>query len=217
MTKKEIILIGGGGHCKSCIEVITSTDEYTIAGIVDVKEKVGTTILGYPIIGSDEDLPQLKEKYNVALVTVGQIKTSTIRKKIFEALTALEFELPAIVAKSAVVSEFSKLAPGTIVMHQAMVNANTSIGKNCIINSKALIEHDCVVGNHTHISTNATLNGEVKVGNDCFVGSNSSFLNGVTVGDEVIIGINSVIVNNISEKGTYWGSPIQKIRWVKKR
>ena len=33
--KKNIILIGGGGHCKSCIDVIEAEDKFEIAGIVD--------------------------------------------------------------------------------------------------------------------------------------------------------------------------------------
>jgi FlaA1/EpsC-like NDP-sugar epimerase len=55
--KQKIILIGGGGHCKSCIDVIEQEGKYTIAGVVDVKEKAGQTIMGYPFIGTDDDLP----------------------------------------------------------------------------------------------------------------------------------------------------------------
>ena len=35
---KKIILIGGGGHCKSCIDVIEQEGKYRIAGIVDMAE-----------------------------------------------------------------------------------------------------------------------------------------------------------------------------------
>ena len=31
----SIVLIGGGGHCKSCIEVINSDGRYRIEGVVD--------------------------------------------------------------------------------------------------------------------------------------------------------------------------------------
>ena len=51
MNKKQIILIGGGGHCKSCIDVIESTNEFSIAGIVDTKDKIGTsynTFISFP-------------------------------------------------------------------------------------------------------------------------------------------------------------------------
>ena len=56
MSDNKIILIGGGGHCKSCIEVIESKGDFVIAGIIDVKEKIGTSLLGYPVIGCDDDL-----------------------------------------------------------------------------------------------------------------------------------------------------------------
>jgi len=35
--KKELILIGGGGHCTACIDVIEQEGRFAIAGIVDVE------------------------------------------------------------------------------------------------------------------------------------------------------------------------------------
>ena len=36
---KELILIGGGGgHCRSCIDVIEQEQKFKIAGIIDKKE-----------------------------------------------------------------------------------------------------------------------------------------------------------------------------------
>lgn len=212
MNKKEIILIGGGGHCKSCIDVIESSSEFTIAGIIDTKEKFGETVLGYPVIGCDDDLTELKQKYDYALITVGQIKTAAIRIKIFNNLIELGFTLPVIKASSAYVSPHASIGDGTIIMHQAIVNASTTIGENCIINTKALIEHDNIIGDNCHISTNSVLNGNVNIGNECFVGSCSTFVNGLTVTNNVFIGINSVINKSIKELGIYVGNPIRKIR-----
>lgn len=56
MSKKPIILIGGGGHCISCIDVIELEVKYAIIGIFDLPEKVGQRILGYEIIGTDEQI-----------------------------------------------------------------------------------------------------------------------------------------------------------------
>ena len=52
--KPEIILIGGNGHCKACINVVEQENKYQIAGIIDVPEKLGQKILGYKVIGNDE-------------------------------------------------------------------------------------------------------------------------------------------------------------------
>ncbi len=56
---KEIILIGGGGHCKSVIDVIEQESQFVIVGIVDKSKLIGTDVLGYPVIGSDSDLESL--------------------------------------------------------------------------------------------------------------------------------------------------------------
>ena len=212
MNKKQIILVGGGGHCKSCIEVIESSVEFEIAGIIDVKEKIGDFILGYEIIGCDDDLIDLKKRYEYAIVTVGQIKSNQVRVNIYKNLKELGYKLPVIVASTAIVSRHSKIESGTIVMHQSFVNADCVIGENCIINSKVLVEHDCVVGNNCHISTGSKINGNVNIGNDCFVGSNSSLVNGIMVADRVLLGINSLVIKSIKEAGIYAGNPLRKIK-----
>ena len=171
---KEIILIGGGGHCRSVIDVIELDGKFKIAGIIEKdKNLIGQKVLNYEVIGSDEDLEKFREKYEYAFITVGQIKNSSPRIKIFEKLKKLKFKLPVIVSPLAYVSKYSKIEEGTIIMHHALVNANTKIGKNCIINTKALIEHDAVIEDFCHISTGAIINGGVIVKQGSFVGSNS--------------------------------------------
>jgi sugar O-acyltransferase (sialic acid O-acetyltransferase NeuD family) len=184
---KEIILIGGGGHCKSVIDVIEQEAKFEISGIVDKPELLGSKILGYQVIGNDLNLESLAKKYNYALITVGHIKSPLLRIKLFELVNKAGFTLPPIISSNAYVSKHSKIGNGSVVMHHAIVNANTSIGNNCIINSKALIEHDCSISSHCHISTNATINGGVKIGSKCFVGSN------VVTKDNISIKENSFI------------------------
>jgi len=169
---KDIILIGGGGHCKSVIDVIEEEGQFDIVGIVDKPEFLGSTILGYPVIGNDGDLKKLVTKHKYALITIGHIKSSLQRVKLFDLAKNTGFILPKIISPHAYVSRHTFIGIGVVVMHHAVINANTSIGDNCIINTKVLIEHDCIVSNHCHISTNATLNGGVKVEAGCFVGSN---------------------------------------------
>lgn len=171
--KEKILLIGGGGHCKSVIDVIEQEDRYEIAGIVDKKELMGKDVLGYKIIGCDEDLSSLRDKYDNAVITIGHVKSNEARVKLFKALKELGFQMPSIISPLAYVSKHSEVAEGSIVMHHALVNSNAKIGKNCIINSKALIEHDCVVEDNCHISTAAIINGGVVVKENSFIGSNA--------------------------------------------
>lgn len=179
---EKIILIGGGGHCKSVIDVIEQQEKYQIAGIIDKKELIATEVLGYKIIGCDEDLPSLQKQFSNAIITVGQIKSNTLRVNLFETLKKLGFNMPVIISPLAYVSRHAFVDEGTVVMHAAIVNPQAKIGKNCIINSKALIEHDAVVEENCHISTGAIINGGVIVKANTFFGSNATSKEYITVG-----------------------------------
>ena len=190
---KELILVGGGGHCKSCIDVVEHGGEFHIAGIVDVKEKLHQQVLGYEIIGTDEDLPALAQKYDHYLITVGQIKSPAVRIRLFSLLKELQVNLPTIISPIAYVSAHARLGEGTIVMHRAMINAGTTVGVNCIINTKSLLEHDVVIGDHCHVATGALINGGVQVGDGTFVGSGAVCREYTTISKNSVIGCNTTI------------------------
>ncbi|MCG3679276.1 NeuD/PglB/VioB family sugar acetyltransferase [Aliarcobacter butzleri] len=172
--KEKIVLIGGGGHCHSVIDVIEQEKKYEIIGIVDTKENIGKKVLNYEIIACDDDLETIFLSSKNAFITVGQIESNKIRVKIYNKLKEIGFNLPVIISPLAYVSNHSSIEEGTIIMHHALINANTKIGKNCIINTKALIEHDCVIGDNCHISTASVLNGGVRVKENSFFGSNAT-------------------------------------------
>lgn len=203
----KLLLIGGGGHCKACIDVIESTS-FEIAGVVDKKKG---KVLNYEVIGNDDDLENMIKEGRSFLITVGQIKSSAPRIHLFEKIKQLNGKLATVVASSATVSKYCTIGEGTIIMHQALVNSATKIGSNCIINSKALVEHDCTIGDHTHISTAAVINGDCVIGSRVFIGSNSVIAQGMHIADDVVIGAGSVVVKNITQPGMFAGNPAKKI------
>ena len=168
--REKILLIGGGGHCKSCIDVIELEGIYEITGVIDKKELIGQKVLAYEIVASDDDLARFADIRNV-LITVGQVKSPQTRIRLYELAKKLEFSFPTIISPRSYVSKYAQVGEGTIIMHDALVNAGARVGANCIINSKALIEHDAVVEEHCHISTAAVINGGVKVRTGTFWGS----------------------------------------------
>jgi sugar O-acyltransferase (sialic acid O-acetyltransferase NeuD family) len=170
---EDIVLIGGGGHCKSAIDVIEQEAKYNIAGIVDNTKILGSEIFNYKVIGNDYDLSNLSKKYKNALITLGQIKSANQRIKLYELAEQAGFSLPTIISPYSYVSKHSSIGSGTIVMHGVVINADVKVGVNCIINSKSLVEHDCNISDHCHISTSVTLNGGTQIEQKCFIGSKS--------------------------------------------
>lgn len=173
MSKEKVVLIGGGGHCHSVIDVIEMEQKYDIIGIIDQEANIGKKVLDYEIIGCDSDLDKIFLTCSSAVITIGHIKSNQLRKKLYRKLKEIGFSLPVVISPLAYVSKYSKIEEGTVVMHQALINANAKIGKNCIINTKALIEHDVVVEDNCHISTASVLNGGCHVKEDTFYGSNA--------------------------------------------
>lgn len=174
MKKEKIVLIGGGGHCHSVIDVIEQNNEYEIMGIVDKETLKGKKVLGYEIIACDEELEEVFKTCKNAIITIGQIETSIVREKIFNNLKNIGFNLPVIISPLSYVSSHTNIEEGTVIMHHALVNANSKIGRNCIINTKALIEHDAIIEDFCHISTASVINGGVYVKKGTFFGSNAS-------------------------------------------
>lgn len=210
--KRPLILIGGGGHCKSVIEVAESAG-YEIKGILDMPDEVGKDVLpGHKVIGTDDEIPQYVEECDF-VITVGFIKNPALRIKLYNKVKAAGGRLATIIASTAHVSKYAELGEGTVIMHHAFVNAGAKIGDNCIINTFVNIEHDAEVGNQCHISTGTMVNGECKIGENCFIGSQSVCANCIEIASDIIVGAGSVVRKSIRMKGIYAGNPaILKIK-----
>jgi sugar O-acyltransferase (sialic acid O-acetyltransferase NeuD family) len=198
---KALLLIGGGGHCRAAIDVIETEGRFLIKGIVQQRAAATNSVLGYPIVGEDDDLRALLMDTPYAFVTVGQIKSPAVRRQLFADLQRLNAVIPSIISPKAHVSRHAHVAEGTLVMHGAIVNSSARIGVNGILNSLSLVEHDAEVGDHCHISTGARVNGGVVIADGCFIGSGAILHHGVKVGANSVIGAGCVITRDV-EPGT---------------
>lgn len=191
MPTNPLILLGGGGHCKSVIDVAESAS-YTILGILDKPELAGIKVLDYEIIGTDDDIPQYVDKAEF-LITVGQIKSPAIRKKLALLVMRAGGKFATVIASDAYVSKYATIGAGTVIMHKAVVNADACIGEHGIINTMANIEHEVQIGSFCHVSTGVMVNGNCVIGDEVFIGSGSVLYNGISVIDNTIIPAGSIV------------------------
>lgn len=205
MSKPSILLIGAGGHARACIDIIEQQDQFNIAGLVGMPEELKVRHLGYPVIATDRDLPELVKVYQYLLVALGQIRSPNHRINLYRQATELGFKLPVIIAPTAHVSRHATIDAGTIVMHGAIVNAGAKVGVNCIINTRALVEHDARVGDHCHLATGVILNGDVSIGVGSFIGSGSVIKEGVSIGKECLVGMGLSVRHNQKNHTRYVG------------
>lgn len=205
---EPILLVGAGGHAKSCIDVIEQQGEFEIIGLVGLDNEVGSSVLGYPVVGTDTDLPALVNDSSNALVTIGQIKSPRPRIQLHDLLLSIGFNLARIISPGAYVSSHASIGAGTIIHHGAIVNASADIGDNCIINSRSLIEHDAKIDNHCHISTGAIINGHASIGMGCFVGSGCQVRESIVIGVRCVIGMGQRVTENCASDSTIQQSQV---------
>ena len=119
MALPTLILVGAGGHCRSCIDVIALEGRYVIAGIVGRPEERGTPVLGHVVSHVDDDLPELVAEGHSFLITIGQIGAPGRRQELFERLRSLGAVFATVISPRSYVSSHAHVGEGTIVMHHA--------------------------------------------------------------------------------------------------
>jgi sugar O-acyltransferase (sialic acid O-acetyltransferase NeuD family) len=209
--KKPLILIGGGGHCRSCIDVIEAEGSYAIEGILDTPDRIGKTLLGYSFIGDDTMIDSLVKKGYYFLVTLGQMNVASKKKDLFLSLRNRGAKMAIIQSPTSRVSKHASLGEGTIVMHSSCINAGATVGENVILNTGSLVEHDVTIESHVHVSTHAIINGGSSIKENCFLGSNSVVVQNVQINSGVVIGAGAVVTASIDKAGTYVGCPAKRI------
>ena len=98
LSPNSIVIFGGGGHAKMCIDLLRQTKDYEIIGIIDDKLEGGITILGVKVIGGSSSLSNFV-KLGVKYVLNGgwAISNPKLRGKIHEGLAEIGFVLPNLV------------------------------------------------------------------------------------------------------------------------
>ncbi len=201
----DILLFGGGGHCKAVIDVIEAEGNWRIAGIVEAPGSTTCDVLGYPVVGYDDQLADLLRQCPNALVTVGQIRSPSIRQRIFIRLNEAGFTLPSVVSPFARIARSARTGAGTVIMHYAQVGPDAIVGNNTIINTRALVEHDTSVGSHCHVATTAVLNGNVAVGDGSLIGSGAICREGITIGANCLIAMGARVRKPVADGTLFFG------------
>lgn len=204
--RKQLVLLGGGGHCRSVLDSARRTGMYGEIVITDVDMAAGTEFMGSRVVGNDDMLSQLfQDGIRMAFVSMGSIKSTKMRRKLCQLAVKEGFEFPNIIDPSASVSEYAVLGKGIFVGKNAVINAGAEIGDMAIINTGAIIEHGCRIGCFSHVSVGAVICGDSDIGDSVFIGANATIIQGVNVGIGSIVGAGSLVLKDIVSNSRFIG------------
>lgn len=210
---KNIVVVGSSGHAKVIIDIIEKENKYTIVGLLDKFKKTGDKILGYEIIGKEDELLDLQEKYffSAGIIAVGD---NWMRQKICQELLRIDpsFEFISTRHPSSQVARDVQIGAGTCIMAGVAINTNSQVGNHCILNTNSSLDHDCVMGDFSSIAPGSTTGGNVKIGKLSAISLGAVVAHGVEVANECVIGAGAVVLKNIPVFSVAYGVPAKIIR-----
>jgi len=204
---KKIAVIGSGGFANYVSEIIESTGEYYVVGLIGKK---GDLNVDY----NDSNTDKLKND-GVRYLANGIGNLSTNNYNIIRLLSNYikdDFIFPAVIHSSAVVSKSASIGKGAMVMENSVVKSNAVIGDFCVINALSVVSHECVIGDHTHLSLGSKIGGGSVIGSNVLLGINSSVNQKICIGSNSVIGSGAVIIKNIQDNCTVVGNPGKVIK-----
>ena len=104
------------------------------------------------------------------------------------------------------------LGEGSFIGAHSVITTNIKLGKHTLLNRGNHIGHDSVIGDYFSAMPGAIVSGNVTIGNNVYMGTNSSVKEKINITDNVIIGLNSGVIKDITQEGTYVGTPVKKIK-----
>jgi sugar O-acyltransferase (sialic acid O-acetyltransferase NeuD family) len=207
---RKICIAGAGGFGRETLCCLVDSLAGSGKKIEDVacfmeKDEVykQTHIHGIEVIRQSQFDP---EKYEV-VVAIGP---PAIRKKVVESLPQ-ETRFATIIHPSAVISQWVSIGEGSIVTAGSILTCDIRIGRHAHFNLHTTIGHDVVAGDYFTTAPAVNISGNCRFGDCVYFGTNAGIREGITVCSNVTIGLGGVVVKDITEPGTYVGSPVKKL------
>ena len=209
----RVVGLGAGGHAKVVIEILWLMGGYELVELLDPNQELwGTEILGVPVLGDDNRLPELYDQgVRHAFIGLGTVGDTRPRRRLYEKARRQGFQIVQAIHPRSVIAPSVEIGHGPTIMAGAVINAATRLGDNVIVNTGAIVEHDCVIGDHVHIATGAQLASTVQVGIGAHIGAGATVRQCITIGEGAIVGAGAVVVKDVPPHTVVVGVPARPL------
>ncbi len=206
---RPLIIFGTSDHARVVADAVPLTGQFSLLGFIDPKRRIGERVGGAAVIGTDDDVPALREAHKdlCAFVAIGE---NAMREKVAAHNASLPFA--TIVHPSAVLARDVVFGVGVFVAASATINCGVKIGDHSIVNTGACVDHDCVLEEFSFVSPGAVLAGAVRVGRGALVATGANVIKYVQIGDHAIVGAGATAIRNVAAGTTVVGVPARPIQ-----
>jgi len=210
---KNLVLIGGGNQAHYTIDIIEKENKYNIVGIIDSINKVGSDRFGYKILGRQENIKEIVEKYNidVGIISIGDNWSRYyVYNQIIDKIP--NFEFVNAIHPSVIIGNDVQLGVGIVAMAGCIFNPKSVIGGFTFFATGAQVEHDCLIDEFASISAGSITGGFVKLGKFSAITLGVTVIDRVEIGKNTVVGAGSLVVKSLPENVLAYGNPCKIIR-----
>lgn len=213
VDRPRVVIVGCSGHARVVVDAIEAAGHFAIAGLLDTFKSPGVEMLGYEVIGTEEDIGPLLEAglCDYAFVAIGDNWTrAEVVRRLRRAAPSVQF--CTVIHPSAIVARDVQIGIGTVVLAGAVVNTGANIGEFCILNTSSSLDHDSIMLDFSSLGPRAVTGGGVRVGRYSAIGIGATVSHDLQIGDGTVLGAGGVAVGNIPSDVVAYGIPAQSVR-----
>ncbi|HET8735382.1 MAG TPA: NeuD/PglB/VioB family sugar acetyltransferase [Pricia sp.] len=210
---QNIVVVGASGHGGMILDIVEKEGRYRIIGFVDSFKDKGSRHYGYEVLGSEKDLPQLIEKFNLygAILAIGNNWTRKIMaEKVGD--IAPDLNIVTAVHPKAIIGKGVGIGKGSVVMPGAIVNPNSDIGDFCILNTNSSLGHDGTMEDFSSIASGVCTGGNLLLGRFSAISLGTNVIENITIGPHSIVGAGSLVNKDVRGFTVVYGSPARFVR-----
>lgn len=210
---KNIVIFGAGQHARAAIHLIEKENKYKIVGLTHPELEIGTDILGYKVIGRQEDIVTFSKKYDIegGIIAIGDNWT---RKIVYEKVSNLfsGFSFVSAIHPNATIARDVKIGKGSIIMAGAVLDSSVTIGDFCFVHVNSFLGHDCKMDDFSSISMGVVFGGCSSLGKYSAVSLGAIIFDRINIGEHVVVGGGALVTKGLPDYVVAYGVPAKIVR-----
>ena len=205
----KVLILGAAQHAEVVASMACDCGTVEVAGFLDDDpNKLGTRILGFPVLGGIRDLEKFCTKGYVEGVFLGlSARQIRLRRELINRISDIGIPQPNLIHSTAWVAPTASIGQGNFMAPHVVVNHHAKVGNSCAFYSHAVVEHHCRLGDNIYMGPGSKTTANVTIGSDAYVGVNASFIPHVSVPSFSTIAAGCVVTKSFKEAGLIAGVP----------
>lgn len=207
---ERIVIIGASSHGKVVADILKSQGK-TIVGFIDSTKQIGSTILSFPILGREEELPVLITEHTMTHVIVA-VGDNWIRSQVVARMKRYPLTLISAISPFAIIGSDVSIGEGTVICPGAIICPGSIIGRCCLVNTHASLDHDGIMEDFSSLAPGVITGGNVKIGAYSAICLGAHIIHRISIGEHTVIGAGSLVLHNVDDHTVAYGVPAKFIR-----